>query len=1294
MAESYNYAENSTGDVGDVGNGNGWQISSYQGDGSIFNPTGVDGSKFNIDTTGKLTFKVAPDFETPTDSNTNNIYSFYVSRNGNSDDREYVQVTVTDVNEAPHSLVASTTVAVPENTAITANTVVSTFSFSDDALGTETVTLTGTDAALFSILRNGNLGTVVWAANTTPNFEVKSAYNVGISVKDAALVNSTALTKDLSFNVTNVNEKPVLGAITDKTVNENSAAGVAIAAALATDPDAGAVLTYALANNFGGRFAINATTGAITTGAVALDFEVQPSYALQVTANDGSLTSNVVSFNVGVTNVNDKPVVGAIADKTVNENSAAGVAIAAALATDQDAGAVVTYALANNFGGRFVINSATGAITTGATPLDFEAQPSYALQVTANDGLLTSDVVSFNVGVTNVNEKPVVGAIADKTVDENSAAGVAIAAALATDPDAGAVVTYALANDYGGRFAIDTATGAITTGAVALDFETQPSYALQVTANDGSLTSDVVSFNVGVNNVNEKPVVGAITDKTIDENSAAGVAIAAALATDPDAGAVLTYALANDFGGRFVIDTATGAITTGAVALDFEGQSSYALQVTANDGSLTSDVVSFNVGVNDVNEKPVLGAIADKTVNENSAAGVAIAAALATDPDAGAVLTYALSNDFGGRFVIDTATGAITTGAVALDFEGQSSYALQVTANDGSLTSDVVSFNVGVNDVNEKPVLGAIADKTVNENSAAGVAIAAALATDPDAGAVLTYALSNDFGGRFVIDTATGAITTGAVALDFEGQSSYALQVTANDGSLTSDVVSFNFGVNDVNEKPVLGAIADKTVNENSAAGVAIAAALATDPDAGAVLTYALSNDFGGRFVIDTATGAITTGAVALDFEGQSSYALQVTANDGSLTSDVVSFNVGVTNVNEKPVVGAITDKTVDENSAAGVAIAAALATDPDAGAMVTYALANDYGGRFVIDTATGAITTGAVALDFEGQSSYALQVTANDGSLTSDVVSFNVGVNDVNEKPVLGAIADKTVNENSAAGVAIAAALATDPDAGAVLTYALSNDFGGRFVIDTATGAITTGGVALDFETQPSYALQVTANDGSLTSGPIGFNVTVNDVAEGGGGGGGGVPTPAPEVNNDPDGNGFDGGIAALVVANFINGATPATAAKLAALTAFADAQYNAYAAARVLNPALGPFEALGRGLSETTEFTTKYGAQTEGAFITSVYKSVFGTDATASQQKHFQTQIDYFEAIYESVNISSEKADLFAKGAVLGQMLGIATLEGPSAEPFLAEANAFLVDAADGTVAFGRPLSHWDVV
>jgi hypothetical protein len=189
-------------------------------------------------------------------------------------------------------------------------------------------------------------------------------------------------------------------------------------------------------------------------------------------------------------------------------------------------------------------------------------------------------------------------------------------------------------------------------------------------------------------------------------------------------------------------------------------------------------------------------------------------------------------------------------------------------------------------------------------------------------------------------------------------------------------------------------------------------------------------------------------------------------------------------------------------------------------------------------------------------------------------------------------------------------------------------------------------------------------------------------------------IPTPNGPTPNPTDVDSYDGQIPALIVADFVNGGTPATAAKLAELSAFAKMQYGAYLNQGVANPGLGPYEALGRGFAETATFQTKYGALSESVFIQSTYKAVFGKDASAAQQQHFQNQIDYFEGIYEKANLSAAQAESLSKGAVLGQMLGISTLEGPGSHPYLLEATNFLIDASDGVVSYGKPLTFWDVL
>jgi len=72
---------------------------------------GADAAKFSINsTTGVLTFLVAPNFESPTDTGANNVYDLTVQvSDGNLSATQAVAVTVTNVNEAPTATVSFST---------------------------------------------------------------------------------------------------------------------------------------------------------------------------------------------------------------------------------------------------------------------------------------------------------------------------------------------------------------------------------------------------------------------------------------------------------------------------------------------------------------------------------------------------------------------------------------------------------------------------------------------------------------------------------------------------------------------------------------------------------------------------------------------------------------------------------------------------------------------------------------------------------------------------------------------------------------------------------------------------------------------------------------------------------------------------------------------------------------------------------------------------------------------------------------------------------------------------------
>src|SRR5262249_47123374 len=148
------------------------------------------------------------------------------------------------------------------------------------------------------------------------------------------------------------------------------------------------------------------------------------------------------------------------------------------------------------------------------------------------------------------------------TVAENSANGTVVGTVTGVDPDAGATLSYSLADNAGGRFAINAASGQVmVANGALLDYERAQSHTITVRVTDqGGFTFDK-AFTVAVTNVNEAPTNATLSGGSVAENSANGTAVGTVTGVDPDAGAVLSYALTNDGGGRFAINAASGVIT-------------------------------------------------------------------------------------------------------------------------------------------------------------------------------------------------------------------------------------------------------------------------------------------------------------------------------------------------------------------------------------------------------------------------------------------------------------------------------------------------------------------------------------------------------------------------------------------------------------------------------------------------------------------------------------------------------------------------------------------------------------
>lgn len=188
-------------------------------------------------------------------------------------------------------------------------------------------------------------------------------------------------------------------------VAENSANGTAVGAATGTDQSA---LTYSLANSAGGRFAIDASSGAITVAnGSLLDYEALAAHQVTVRATDllGNFTDTV--FTVNLTNVNDAPVVAVNTGVQLQTSSSKVITAAMLRVADQDNAAAeqVFTVQALPASGSLTLNGTALAIGGTFTQADIDAgKLSYASATTAGStgfAFTVSDGAGGSIGQTS-----------------------------------------------------------------------------------------------------------------------------------------------------------------------------------------------------------------------------------------------------------------------------------------------------------------------------------------------------------------------------------------------------------------------------------------------------------------------------------------------------------------------------------------------------------------------------------------------------------------------------------------------------------------------------------------------------------------------------------------------------------------------------------------------------------------------------------------------------------------------------------------------------------------------------
>ncbi len=223
------------------------------------------------------------------------------SGSGGSGSSSGLGALVTPGNQAPTAVALTSALsgnALAENTSTSSRTKVADMAITDDALGSNTISLSGADAASFEVVGNA----LYLKAGVALNFEAKPSYAVNVNVVDSSVTGSSSLSAAYTLSVTDVNEAPsavsLTSALSGNAILETaSTASRTKVADMAITDDALGSNTISLSGADAASFEVVGNALYLKAG-VGLNYSQKSSYNVTVNVADASLSgASAVSSN-------------------------------------------------------------------------------------------------------------------------------------------------------------------------------------------------------------------------------------------------------------------------------------------------------------------------------------------------------------------------------------------------------------------------------------------------------------------------------------------------------------------------------------------------------------------------------------------------------------------------------------------------------------------------------------------------------------------------------------------------------------------------------------------------------------------------------------------------------------------------------------------------------------------------------------------------------------------------------------------------------------------------------------
>ena len=1124
-----------------------------RGDTIAWSASGADGHIFEMSEQGALSFREAPDYENPGDSDRDNVYELEVVATDSEGltGELMVTITVTEVNEGPE-ITGTPTYTIQE---FHQNLVNATYSATDpEGDSISRWRLSGSDGGDFSITDTSEQtgrNTADLSFRYPPDVDRPAdsnrdnEYLVTIRAYDNR---GRYGSYDVTVTVTAANEPPVITGSDARTFRENGTG--TIHTYRATDPE-GDDFTWIPPGGTDGHLFDISDRGALTFRTPP-DFDIEGDadrdndYQVTVQAEDDNFSTGALHVIVTVTDVNEGPEVSGretigVQEYTDPTQDPALQTLATYSARDPEGSDISRWSLSGSDGGDFSINENGELIFRYAPdydrPVDSNRDNEYLVSVRAYDETNRYGSLDVTVTVRGENEAdPVVTGSQSLSFRENTAVATRLYTYRATDADRDTIIVWSVRGQDGGDFDIDSDDGVLTFKEepdyeIPADSDTNNEYLVTVVATDDQGREGTLDVAVAVTEVPEGPEITAPsgqTEFTHDENVDRVVATFTARDPEEPASGISRWSLAGSDGGDLTITDTSQQTGRNTAQLTFRNtpdyerpadsnrDNEYLVTIRAYDQGNRYGSLDVKIAVMDENEDaPVVTGSQTLSFRENTATTTRLHTYRARDMDRGAMFTWFLEGDDQGDFAIDE--GVLTFNEEP-DYEDpddvndDNEYEITVVASDGT-NRGTLDVSIMVTGVNEGPEITGPATRTVAENFEDMVATYTGEDPEDTAADINRWNVTGRDGGDFTINE--GGELTFRNPPDFERpadsnrDNEYEVTVRASDGRYyrTLDVT---VTVEAVNEAPEFrsGSRTSFTHRENGTS--ALYTYRATDPE-GDDLTWAVGGTDRGAFEISEDGGVLTFKTPPDfenpdDFDGDNEYLVTVLARDDRSNAAELEVMVAVTDLNEGPEIQETPDNTgitVRENSE-GVLFDYS-ATDPEnpAAEITRWSVAGTDGGDFTIN-GDGELSFRNVP-DFERpadsnrDNEYLVTVRASDGRYYG-TLEVTVSVEAVNERPEFrgGSTATFTYKENGTSD--LYTYRATDPE-GNDVAWDLSGTDRGAFDI-SETGVLSFIDPP-DYESPTDsgsnnvYEVTVEAGDGEGNTAELEVTVTVTNLTD-----------------------------------------------------------------------------------------------------------------------------------------------------------------------------------------------------